>query len=100
MTKKLKKFTASKKLHYFGIKNYTIYLSLGLHKEFQATEEAFSLKREHRAVQNIKFSFFSTFLGHFAPLDTDTDPMTRLNPDSGSGSETLILKPISLSRDW
>jgi hypothetical protein len=41
------------------IKKCAIYLSLGLHiKEVQAIGESFSLKKEHPAVQKIKFSNF------------------------------------------
>jgi hypothetical protein len=40
MTKNLKKLTAEKKINFFGSKLQ--YLSLGLHRDVQVTEEAFS----------------------------------------------------------
>jgi hypothetical protein len=81
MTKKWEKFTAEKKLNFFFIKLQFTYLSLGLYKDVQFTEEAFSSqkKRKHPALQNMKFlQFFSTLLGHF------------YRPGSGSGSTDLI----------
>ncbi len=73
MTKNLKKFTAKRKLNFFGLKT-TIYLSLGLHKRTSTLQKKPSaLKREHPALQNI-----------YALLDPDPDP------ESGYGSTDLI----------
>jgi hypothetical protein len=45
-----------------------IYLSIDLHKGRPATEEACSpqVKREHSALQNMKF-LFPIFVGHYYP---------------------------------
>ncbi len=69
-------------------KNWNLpYLSLGL-QDVKATEEA--LKREHLALQNMKFLNFFYFCRSFLPTwiririsnpDPDTDPLTWLNPD-------------------
>ncbi len=51
-------------------------------KDVQATEEAFSLKREHSALQSMKFFYFFLFLWIiFILLDPDSE--------SGSGSNEL-----------
>jgi hypothetical protein len=42
-----------------------------------------ALKREHPALQNMKFLHFSVFVGHFFPSESGSD---------GSGSETLGFK--------
>jgi hypothetical protein len=50
-----------------------------------------ALKREHPAIQNIKFlNFFLLLWVIFALLDLDPDPATQINADPcGSGSATL-----------
>jgi hypothetical protein len=66
-------------------------------KDFQATEGAFSPKREHPALQNMKFLIFFIFVDNFCPPGDpdpgygsgsririripDTDPLNLLNPD-------------------
>ncbi len=81
MTKNKTKFTAATKIKYFEDQKlqYTyLYASI---KKVQVTEEAFSSqKREHTALQNIKFlNFFLLLLVNFAFLDPY--PLIRLNPD-------------------
>jgi len=54
-------------------------------KDVQVTKKHSALKREHPALQNMKYlNFFSTFVGHYALLDPDPDS------EYGSGSETLV----------
>ncbi len=45
MTKNLKKITAEKKINFFFKSKTAIYLSLGLHKYVQVTEEAYSSQK-------------------------------------------------------
>jgi hypothetical protein len=67
MTKNWQKFTAGKKLIFF-LSKIAIYLSLGLHKGRPSYKKPSALKREHPALQNMKFlDFFSIFVGHFCP---------------------------------
>jgi hypothetical protein len=70
---------------YFLGSKTTIYLYLVSIKDFQATEEASALKREHPAAQNMKFLNFFHFCGSFLPSwiwiriripNPDTDPLT------------------------
>jgi hypothetical protein len=39
-------------------------------------EKPSTLKREHPALQNMKFLNFSIFVGYFALLDPTPDPLT------------------------
>jgi hypothetical protein len=59
-------------------------------KDFRHTGEVFSpqKRREHPALQNIKFFHFSIFVGLFCPLDPDSDPAGK--NQQGSGSATLV----------
>jgi hypothetical protein len=78
MTKIAKKIAAGKQNLIF-LSETTIYLSLGLRKGRQSYRRSLSaLKREHPALQNMKFFIFYTFVGHF------------LDQDSGNGSTDLI----------
>ncbi len=43
-------------------------------KVVQATEKPRALKREHPALQNLKLSLFSSFVGHLFPLGSESDP--------------------------
>jgi hypothetical protein len=66
---KLKKLPLKKK--YFGSKT-TIYLSLGLHKGRLFQKKPSALKREHPALQNMKFlNFFLLLWVIFALMDPD-----------------------------
>jgi hypothetical protein len=83
MTKNWKKFTAGKKKN-FGLKT-TIYLSLGLHKDVQATEEAFSSQKRTSSTSKHEISKnFPILWVIFALLDPDRDS------EYGSGSIALI----------
>ncbi len=65
MTKKIKKFTAEKKI--LGSKT-TIYLSIGLHKGRPSYRRSLQSSKEN--IQHFKtwnFVFFSIFVGHFCP---------------------------------
>jgi hypothetical protein len=51
-------------------------------KYVQVTEEAFSSqKRPSNTSKHELLQKNSTFVGHFALLDPDPDPLARLNPD-------------------
>jgi hypothetical protein len=78
MTKKLKKFTAGTQIYIF-VSKIAIYLSLGLHKERPSYKRSLNsaLKREHPALQDMKFLNF--FMGHFCSVG------------SGAGSESTDL---------
>ena len=92
-TTKKKKCTAEKKIALFLIKKTTIYLSLGLHKGRPSYKKKPSdLKREHPALQNMKYFFFSTFVGNFCPPGSGSTDLI----ESGSGSETLKCTVTSL----
>jgi hypothetical protein len=81
---KLKKIS-EKKYKKIWIKNYNLpYLSLGLQKG-RPSYRTLALKREHPALQNMKFQKFSTFVGCFCP--------------PGSGSTDLI-ESGSTKRDF
>ncbi len=102
MTKNWKKFTAEKSLNFLD-KNILQFIYLVLKgyfrkafpdkfrlpvpasiKDVQATEEAFSFKREHSALQIMKFAYFFLFLWIiFILLDPYPDS------ESGSGSTEL-----------
>jgi hypothetical protein len=65
MTKNLKKLIAEKNIF---LSDVAIYLSLGLHKRRrrQSFRKSFQpSKREHLALQNMKFLHFFIFVGHF-----------------------------------
>jgi hypothetical protein len=48
----------------------------------QVTEEAYSSqKRPSNTSKHELFAQIFTFVGHFALLDPDPDPLTRFNPD-------------------
>jgi hypothetical protein len=75
---KLKKNNSWKKIKFFWSKT-AIYLSLGLHKYVQVTEEAFSSqKRPPNTSKHDLLQKFSTLVGHFCP------------PGSGSGFRIRI----------
>jgi hypothetical protein len=57
-------------------------------------EEPSALKREHPAIQNMKFLQFFLFLWVIFAL-LDPDPATQINPDPyGSVSATLVLLSV------
>jgi hypothetical protein len=91
MTKICKKFTDGKKLIFLKSKT-AIYLSLGHHKErpSKLQKKPSALKREHPALQNMKFLNFFHFFGVIFAL-LDPDPIR--NPGQSSyiivGSETF-----------
>jgi hypothetical protein len=65
------------------------FLSLGLPKDFQATEEAFSpQKRSSSTSRHENSLLFPIFVGNFAL--TDPDPATQINANP-RGSTTLIM---------
>ncbi len=69
---------------FFFLSKLAIYLFLASIKNVQATGEAFSLKREHPALQKIILLSVLYCSGQFfCPLepDPDTDPGTPSNPD-------------------
>ncbi len=77
-----------KKLNFFGsITIIYLPMFLGLHKEFQVTEEA--LKREHPALQNMNFQKKNLLLWVIFAL-LDPDPI-RIRIQLESGSATLFL---------
>ncbi len=92
MTKNFKKFTAKRKLNFFGSK-IPIYLSLVLQKDVQATEEAFSPQKRRNILHFIhEISYFFLLLWvFFALLDPDPDPESGYGSVdlTESGSETL-----------
>jgi hypothetical protein len=72
-------------LNFFWIKT-TIYLSLGLHKERPSYKSSLQLsqKMPSNTSKHELLKKFSTFVGHFCPLDPDPDS------ESGSGSTDPI----------
>jgi hypothetical protein len=89
MTKNGKKLTAGKKIiySYFFKSKIEIYLFLGLRKGPTSYRKSSALKREHPALQNMKFlNFFLFFWVNFALLDLDPD----FESGSGYGSTELI----------
>jgi hypothetical protein len=77
MTKNGKKFTAEKFfIIFFGSK--TIFLSLGLQQKKPS-----ALKREHLALQNMKFLNFFYFCGNFCPPGSEYGSTNLI--ESGSG---------------
>ncbi len=87
MTTNWKKFTAGKKLNFFGWKT-TIYLSLGLHKGRPSYKRSLQLSKENILhFKTWNFLFFPTFVGHFC------------HPGAGSGFRIRIR--IRIHRpDW
>jgi hypothetical protein len=96
MAKNRKKFKTEKnvflfyfkfftKLYYF-IKNYNLPISRPPKRTSKLLKKPSALKREHPALQNMKFlNFFSTFVGNFCPPGSgseSTDPI-----ESGSNSD-------------
>ncbi len=55
-------------------------------------ENPSAFKKEHPALQNIKFLYFSNLIGLFALLDPDSESGSVSTDliESGSGSETLL----------
>ncbi len=87
---KTEKILQLKKLSIYWSK-FAIYLSLGL-QDAQATGKPSALKREHPALQKMKF-LFSNFVGHFFPLRSGS---TNSNYCGSSGSETCsLILPVS-----
>ncbi len=90
MTKNWKKITAEC-FFYFFYDQTAIYLSLGLHKDVQVIEEAFSSqKRPSNTSKHELLQIFVYFCGSFLPSwiririqipNPDPDPQTRLNTD-------------------
>jgi hypothetical protein len=78
-----------------------IYLSLGLLKGRQSFRKRFQpSKREHLALQNMKFLHFFIFVGQFFAI-LDADPSTKIHADRDSGSRSATLEKIkgTVSRD-
>jgi hypothetical protein len=97
MTKNLKKFTAKKKNYKnLGLKT-TIHLSLCLQKDVLKLQMKPSAhKREHPALQNMKFLNFFLFLWViFALRGPDPDPESGygFTDLTESGSETMVFTP-------
>jgi hypothetical protein len=87
---KLKKFKAEKKFTFFY--QTTIYLSLGIHKERQITEEAFSPQKRTSSTSKHEISkIFLLLWVIFSLLDPDPDSEVGYGSTDliGSGSETL-----------
>jgi hypothetical protein len=87
------KFTGGKILNFLKTK-IAVYLSLCIHKGRPSYRRSLqpSKRREHPALQNMKFlNFFLFWWAIFALLcpDPDACPLTLLNPDPVS--ETLAL---------
>jgi hypothetical protein len=75
MTKNWKKFTAGKKFNFFGTKNY--YLPTLSLRTSRLQKKPSALKKEHPALQSMKFlNFFLLLLAIFALLDPDPDSLT------------------------
>jgi hypothetical protein len=74
-----------------------IYLSLGLHKGWSKQQgKPSALKREHPAIQKIKFTYFFLYLWViFALLGSDTDSGTPIESGSRNRPTTLLLKPLT-----
>jgi hypothetical protein len=72
-------------------KFYSLFLPRPPKRMPKLQEKPTALKREHPALQNMKFLYFYLFLCViFAILDPD--PATQINADPcGSGSKTLVL---------
>jgi hypothetical protein len=85
MTKNLQKCTAVKLFLYF-LDRKLQFTYLYLHKgRTLATGEAFSSKREHPTLQNMKILYFFRYLWViFVLLDPDPDPSTQLMLESAS----------------
>jgi hypothetical protein len=60
---KCEKFTAGKKKSIFFDQKLQIYLSIGLHKGLQATEEAFGPHKRTNSISKHEISHFSYFCG-------------------------------------
>jgi hypothetical protein len=85
----LKKFTAEKNYIFYQKLQFTYpYASI---KDVQVTKKPSALKKEHPALQNIKFhNFFYTFVGHLCPPGSGSESTDLI--ECGSGSETLARK--------
>jgi hypothetical protein len=95
MTKNWKKFTAERKINFFLIKNYNL---PGLHKGLPNYRWSLQpLKENIQHFKTLNFLVFSTF-GSFCLPGSGYGSTDLI--ESGSGSETLVLIPFSLSRDW
>jgi hypothetical protein len=90
MTKNCKKITAEFFFYFLLIKNYNI-LFPRPPKPSKLQKKPSALKREHPALQNMKFSIFFYFCGPFLPSwiriripNTDPDPhqLTQLNTNT------------------
>ncbi len=91
MTKNWKKITAEKKIKFLFWSKTSIYLSLGLHKEYSSYRRSLQLKRGYPTLQNINFYFFPpTFVVIFALLDPDPDSESGSKDPIESGSATLL----------
>jgi hypothetical protein len=91
MSKKLKKLYSCNFLYFFDQK-IAIFLSLRLFKG-RPQEKPSALKREHPALQKIKFFTFFLFLWIIFAL-LNPDPTVQINADPcGSGSETPSKNP-------
>ncbi len=69
----MNKIQLTKKIILFWSK-IAIYLSLAFLKDVQLQEKPSAVKREHPALQKIKFINFFYFVVHFALLDPDPEP--------------------------
>jgi hypothetical protein len=97
LTKNLKKFTAKKKSNFCFIKTYNLPIPRPLLRMSKLQKKPSALKREHPALQNMKFlHFFLLLWVIFALLDPDSEygsgstDLIQLRIQSGYGSETLV----------
>ncbi len=94
MTKNWKKFTTETKFSYFFDKKFSIYLSLGFHKGRQIYRRPSALKREHPAVQNMKFLDFFLFC-ELRIQNPDPDPLTWLIQIRIRNTTVLYMKVLT-----
>ncbi len=90
MTKDGTKYTAEKFFIYFFDKKIAIYLSPGLRKKrtSKPQEKPSALKREHPALQNMKFHHFYLFLWViYALLDPDPPDLIESVSNSDPGPD-------------
>ncbi len=89
---KLKKITVRKKFYIFFFKKCNLFIPRPPERTFKLQEKASAPKREHPALQNMKLLNYFYFCGSFLPSwirIPNPGPLSWLNPDFGSGSETL-----------
>ncbi len=108
MTRNCWNFTVEKKLffdHEWRIKKYNIFIPKSPWRTSKLLQEKPSdLKREHPALQNMKFINFSTFAGHACnaccPLAPDPDPDPEDHNQWGYMRIRIQNTGRSIMKDW